>query len=689
MIINLNQFGNGGGGGGYVLPTATDTRLGGVKIGQGIDVDSAGTISVTGGTGGEGIHIYNHLYEAEYERVWLDEYGKATSATSLENNALIKFYDISKYEGQETVLSDGNVEVTTDENNTILVNGNGIPKRYESLMEVKASMTLGFYTIKAVRPNVEGDTLWFTVNGSADSKLYIYIDTDTDKKEVYDDADEWTGGTYELSGRYDAETDTYDYTLEFEHSSDVNGYVLAFPNYDHIVNEGIEVDGYIFLDSDNGFIMVNECGNERNLTLIDPIRYDIKDGEEVSIYEHFDDEYQYVIVSGRTTPMAYGEGASMQRWEFHNNKMIFDDLLMFYCEYYGKYLYAYATANNGYRFEYWNGAKPNGTQLSANTMTASDSAYTFNFNQIGGSNNSHTFTMTDYGMNFVFNGSIACWNQTFPIDSPAHSEVAQYTWTDDPELVCDISFNNDFNGTGSGQDGGHFFYIVDYHQFPYGKKLFIHQYYNATDPITFFEVDEHKEQINVYTGSTLSAHSETPALIIYEGSTGTTGKYNKIIYSWKGNEFKFHNFGGSLDKIYDLNTDLTATGWVRTNIEANVYKGYLTINRYEVVDSKGEVIATNSMNTCNIRINPTSQYGSQGSFYSANNNDIGPIFAPATTAATADQLCVSAQGWAAPTWKTMLTLLGIKAVWRGTEDEYDAIGTGNYDGDTLYIIVEE
>lgn len=49
MIISFKNL--NGGGGGYVLPTATPTRLGGVKIGDGINVDSAGTISVQGGGG--------------------------------------------------------------------------------------------------------------------------------------------------------------------------------------------------------------------------------------------------------------------------------------------------------------------------------------------------------------------------------------------------------------------------------------------------------------------------------------------------------------------------------------------------------------------------------------------------------------------------------------------------------------
>lgn len=45
-------IGSGGGGEHYVLPTATDNRLGGVKIGSGINVDEDGTISVSGGSGG-------------------------------------------------------------------------------------------------------------------------------------------------------------------------------------------------------------------------------------------------------------------------------------------------------------------------------------------------------------------------------------------------------------------------------------------------------------------------------------------------------------------------------------------------------------------------------------------------------------------------------------------------------------
>lgn len=41
-----------GGGGGYVLPTATASRLGGIKVGSGLSIENDGTLSADGGAGG-------------------------------------------------------------------------------------------------------------------------------------------------------------------------------------------------------------------------------------------------------------------------------------------------------------------------------------------------------------------------------------------------------------------------------------------------------------------------------------------------------------------------------------------------------------------------------------------------------------------------------------------------------------
>jgi len=60
MIINLSTI-FGGGGGSYVLPTATGSRLGGVKIGSGISVAADGTISAEGGSSQQNYIIVDAL----------------------------------------------------------------------------------------------------------------------------------------------------------------------------------------------------------------------------------------------------------------------------------------------------------------------------------------------------------------------------------------------------------------------------------------------------------------------------------------------------------------------------------------------------------------------------------------------------------------------------------------------------
>lgn len=57
MIINFSNLGGGGGGGEYVLPAATENRLGGVKIGNGVNVAADGTISVDGGGSGDSNYL--------------------------------------------------------------------------------------------------------------------------------------------------------------------------------------------------------------------------------------------------------------------------------------------------------------------------------------------------------------------------------------------------------------------------------------------------------------------------------------------------------------------------------------------------------------------------------------------------------------------------------------------------------
>lgn len=74
QVHKLSEGGSGGGG--YVLPVATASRLGGVKIGSGISVEEDGTISASGGGSGEIKNLDNgmlsHVTDSSYITVNLD-----------------------------------------------------------------------------------------------------------------------------------------------------------------------------------------------------------------------------------------------------------------------------------------------------------------------------------------------------------------------------------------------------------------------------------------------------------------------------------------------------------------------------------------------------------------------------------------------------------------------------------------
>ena len=49
----INALNNGGGGGSYTLPIASDTVLGGVKIGNGLSIDNDGKLNVNSSVSSE------------------------------------------------------------------------------------------------------------------------------------------------------------------------------------------------------------------------------------------------------------------------------------------------------------------------------------------------------------------------------------------------------------------------------------------------------------------------------------------------------------------------------------------------------------------------------------------------------------------------------------------------------------
>jgi len=113
---------SGGGGGGYVLPPATSNTLGGVKIGNGVNVTSDGTISVSGGGGGG--FDYSTTEEVNTGHKWID--GKTIYCKTYFIPSQV---NLNSNEAT-TVFSDNNLKnVDTGIDCTITASSNDIYKR--------------------------------------------------------------------------------------------------------------------------------------------------------------------------------------------------------------------------------------------------------------------------------------------------------------------------------------------------------------------------------------------------------------------------------------------------------------------------------------------------------------------------------------------------------------------------------
>ena len=99
MITNLGSFGTGGGGE-YVLPVATDSNLGGVKVGSGLSITSDGVLSSEGGAG-------KTIWKLTYD-------GSTLSGDEGLYEALSGYTDLSNFLVEnEVIFDDVTVGITT------------------------------------------------------------------------------------------------------------------------------------------------------------------------------------------------------------------------------------------------------------------------------------------------------------------------------------------------------------------------------------------------------------------------------------------------------------------------------------------------------------------------------------------------------------------------------------------------
>lgn len=95
MITNFANLG-GGGGGGYVLPVASQSTLGGVKVGEGLSIDSGGTLTAEGGVVQYDLDAMTQSERAEFVAM-------CENLTELEREELFVYRDksICRYDHSE------------------------------------------------------------------------------------------------------------------------------------------------------------------------------------------------------------------------------------------------------------------------------------------------------------------------------------------------------------------------------------------------------------------------------------------------------------------------------------------------------------------------------------------------------------------------------------------------------------
>lgn len=269
MITSFKSLGQSGGGGGYVLPTATANRLGGVKIGDGINVENDGTISVQGG----GIEVVTELpasgsdgqvviLKASAQRTVIHvESGNTTTVTAygMTRRTCVMLYNVNQTKYYYFVNTDNSVDIVDGSGNTV------------SSIDVDSTETV---TMGNVNATITTTTSGLTVATTNTKPSKIIEDVD---KPNYDIAYIWKdeptltanikhiGKVMTYGGIWDASVNFAYHIAEFDYGSN------TLPSNDTIILKGRGTTSwpYLYTVVKNGILLVYE-GDDNGITASTP-----------------------------------------------------------------------------------------------------------------------------------------------------------------------------------------------------------------------------------------------------------------------------------------------------------------------------------------------------------------------------------------------------------------------------------
>lgn len=710
MIIDFSNI-NGGGGGGYVLPIASDTTLGGIKVGSGVTIDSGGTISVSGSSytlptassdtlGGVKIGSGVNIDSAGTISVDAIDPSTLKSVSALPLTAAsgdVVVYDNIAWYYSPTTGSSVNI---TKSGKTIrakyynLPNGAKFPFPNEKVGQTPETgpwieYNNGYFYFCWN----EGGQIITAETFSMNSRWVIFRNTlegvhsgsQTYGEMVFNFNDYnfslYTEGNWpnQSAGHWEPLDWSSDFKPSLPVATKVDCGMVRIGNGVNVDSAGtISVSGFVPTSAMSGYVQTNRLattgqtglvqigsgitvdengvisasgGGGGGIEIVSELPASGYDGQTVMLVQHIPEKKLIVqpnissqTLSVSVTAIGLTNAITVYNYEWYGARN-------------------YVTVNPDHSVDLYNDYD----QQTTNYPVSADS---YTYIQPNSPNNL-TLTITETGFTIVSQAAIAKENIVNDIIQGQEEKETLYTWSDEPVLIADIDYTSSNDGDWcvrfkcSEMPQGtlmvwKYSYSEDYRHLVYENGQL--KYYLSNSPTT----------ITASTGTLIPQYSYV------------TERYATVY--WTDDEVVVYKDGSSVR--ISINTDLFyKTGW-HTESEHRVsnkafYKDYVWYDKDYSIIVKHQVFP---MYTVGLRINPTGQYNTPAEVYSRNNATIGPFFAPTTTGSTG-QVCIAGNGWAAPTWTNPENLTNGVKFWKGTLDEYEALG--GYDANTLYICTDE
>lgn len=285
--------------------------------------------------------------------------------------------------------------------------------------------------------------------------------------------------------------------------------------------------------------------------------------------------------------------------------------------------------------------------------------------------NSHTVTftgtVTNTGCVFTYSQTTHKANVISDVDTYPEQIQEEYIWTDTPKQTSNVYKSN------STKYNNIWIYQLEYENIPNGTKIAICQF-----NITFYHIVYEDNELRRYGGTSTEITASTYTTFTkYNINQLNTG----VVY-YDDNKIYIGQIGSSGLALIYYCPEIKNTGWVK-NV-SHISDVNVTYNNFTFYTSDLKILYINyTLNNVTHKIN-----GTNYNLYSKDTTTLKNVFAPETSGTTG-YVCVAGNGNVAPSWAEPSTLTNGVKFWKGTLDEYEAIGEGNYDANTLYICTDE